>query len=337
MEDTGIFYDIVIDTKYVIGTKVVYYTDTNNVRYTKDDILYILKYGEEPNNNIFKIVHGNISSTKNIKAKINMSSTIDNKLRCKNGALKTKQIINKKPVIILTEDSNSGYALIYNLLIRTFTDVQFEIYSCNGNKNIYDILMKVTLKHGYNAEGYIIVADDKFADQEFQEMKNKVKRFLKGKYKYGIFTPTSIEECILSWCDLQINKKSILRDKIINYFNTGIEPYLYIGEDNFQIDNKIVKNIELLLSSELNRISSFMINKKYINECVYTNCCNRKLRNKVIMVKWCSRHNNINKIQSIMQKSLFGGLYNIVSNMIYKNQPALKHWNQKSKDLLYNC
>ena len=314
----GIYRNIEIVAKVVYNGDVLWYLDKNNARYYKDDIINIIDNGYEPPN--CDILRGYImdDNRANYRAKINMCKH-GNTIRCKDGRLKELKLINKDPICIINEDTNSGYALTYNLLTRRFPNVQFIFYQAKGNGDLPRLIKKMAIDKLY--KNYIIIYDDKVSASTTLLNIVKARNLLSQHANCKIFNPISIEYCIESWLDLQLKNNSIYHRKLaINQFKTGKTQYMYVGHDTFtDINGNKITNIEDDIAQELIRTSVFIYTKGHIHECIYLNCCPFKVKtlNKEVS-KGCNYIRNLDKIQSLFNRSLFKELGDIVNNYLIK-------------------
>lgn len=325
-------HDIQIKRKYILGGKIKWYTDQNNIRYTRDDILYIINNGKVPDR--LSIIYGfKLTGNKILpNAKINMIVTKGGVLRSTKGIVEVQSVHNRHKICVINEDSNSGYILCYNLLTRMFPEVDFDFVNANGNKTIKGLVYNLLNK--YNK--FILIVDNKEADSVFlTDLVSLSSTMLNLNIKYAILKPLSIEEMLLSWKDLPIKRTSNMKKELELYFETGKIPYKYMANDNYIFCNKGIHNLEQEIFKELCSILNYRYSKSAIEYCVYTNCCNMSLNNNIKFENVCRRVSNIDKLKSIAENSLFGALHNIVSNIEYGKEHYLLHWSNTSRDKLY--
>lgn len=337
----GKILNIKIVAKYTYDNKIRWYTDTLNNRYTKEDIIYIIKNGKEPDR--LSILHGTLNPTsgKNAfeKVIINMKFLSNGNLRCKDCTLETRNIANKDAICIVNEDSSSGYILTYNLLTRAFPEVNFVFKPANGNTTLRDIASPLILQYKY----LVVISDNKIASTQYpatmQYIENECHQH---NVIFGRFNPLSIEECLISWRMLQIKNSNPYKNGFEAYLANGVPPYTYLINDTYSVivngNNIKVHNLEAQLFQELLHMSLFKYTKSELSECLYTSCCNTLLSTNAGTVEFkskCKNMTSIDKINSLINDSLFGGLYNIIAGILYNKQFKLKSWTKNNKNKLY--
>lgn len=308
--------DIRIIKKYKFKGRVLWYYDSNGIRYYEHEVRYIIDNKKLPSEKQF------LSRIYNIDIDINMVYDKSHRLRSNNGTLKTIKTDNYKEISILIEDSNSGFQFYKTLIEYAFPGVYFKFYTSNGYSGIEDIINNKRID--------LVIMDNK------QNSPNAVKvieylRKCSQEYNIHIYIPTSIEEVILSNHWLQIFKSSSLKDVIEEYFYTGSIYYTLLG-DKYKIDKIgcIIDNLEKTLSSELSKISSIRYNKSKLSGCFLMGCCPILAENFK-----CGQFTESNKLNKMTYDSLACGLINILCLILYNKEPYLNKWSEEAKYRLY--
>lgn len=332
-------HDIQIKRKYTLDGKIKWYTDQNNIRYTRDDILYIINNGKVPDR--LSIIYGfKLTGNKILpNAKINMIVTKGSVLRSTKGIVEVQSVHNRHKICVINEDSNSGYILCYNLLTRMFPEVDFDFVPANGNTTLLGTVNKQLKTQSY--EKYILITDNKDASLEYRRQITNSIISIKNNNKHVIsIYPSCIEEMLLSWKELKVKNNSIYCVKLQDYFNTGSIPYVYIKDDNYDFylptGRTRIHNLEKVLYTEIYSCSTFEYLKSSLNRCIYTNCCNFMLEQLNINFKSrCKNSGSTDKVKSIFENSLFGSLYNAVYILEYGKEKYLQHWSEQQRKTLY--
>lgn len=334
----GLIHQIQIIEKYVKDGRIVWYTDSLGNRYTYDDIVYILKTRNLPQ--YLYVIQGRLNKEL-YTVEINMKFW-GNTIRCTTQELESKTIKNKDIICVITEDSNSGYILIYNLLTRQYPDIEFKFVAAQGNTTLYNVYKQISKFY----RKYILVTDNKQSSSAYLRVLTQVIQSAKNTYGSGSLIhikPVSVEELLLSWLNLQIKHMGNYRNDILQYYKTGIEPFIYqsFGHDNYLIikTGRIVNNMEIELFRELTDISYFSYNKSVVGHCIYSDCfLTLDMKDKKVMYDSLCKHKLKcfkNKVNNIFEHSLFCIFDNAINLLEGRPCKYLSQWSQMAKNKLY--
>lgn len=336
--ETGLYIRIDIIKKCVDKQgKILWYLDKNMCRYNREDIEYIINNRELPVK--LNILMGNCHEKRGYPSKINMQMAKNGVLRRIDGTVEPKKVYNNDTICVITEDSGSGYILVYNLLTRGFPYVKFKFIHANGISTIKNKVIAASDKY----KKILVVIDNKLADVQCTAALSSIASIAHNKRTaIAVFKPLSIEEVILSWSLLQRRKQSVYYDIIVKYAKDGHNPFKYLGNDIYSItvSDKIyrVHNLEKVLFEELHNILAYKYSKSDLSQCLYSDCCNLRVKTskKVMSMQGvCKNRREIHKIPSIFRNSLAGGLYNCVTILLDKCYYMLNSWEKDDLDYLY--
>lgn len=335
----GLTYIVHIVEKYVYNNKVCWYYDSNGIRYTKDELIYIYKNHELPESKQYAL--GN--NKRSVLAFLdNMYVTVNGLLRKNtNSNLKVININKLLRVSVIIEDSNSGYNFYRYMIECYYREIDFTIVSSYGNLGILRTVRDILKEVRYDF--YLLIYDNKLEDSTFISMLNKAEKLLVLKnVSYSFFYPVSLEEVLLSWVNLYTFMTKDLYDLTIKSY---IDNYLKFGKPYFRYDKGLymLKNGENVINLEVyleNYLKLLVIYKKSsLTYCYYMECCplckyNHKM-NKLLEYNNCEVSKNINfdKFNSLVEKSLFCGIINIIDIKLGLKPKYLSNW--KNINYLY--
>ncbi|MBR1455092.1 MAG: hypothetical protein IJ593_10700, partial [Lachnospiraceae bacterium] len=240
-----------------------------------------------------------------------------------------------KTVCVITEDSNSGYIAIFNLLNRFYKDINFVVIPAGGKDKVSFEASRLQSKYEY----FVIVVDNKEYDSGLMTKLNSISgTFINDGRKIGIFHPISIEECMLTFTDIILKNNSKYHKKLVEYLETGIEPFVHVKKDIYKFEATDVRNLENAFYKDLVTASALTFSKNRIDMCWFNNCCNIVIYNGskyIYKMTYCRNYREYNKINSLVSKSIFGGLINTVNKVLGITENCLLWWSSISKNNLY--
>ena len=311
-------FKITIINKYKTLDNVVWYTDTNGIRYSKEDIVYVIKNKKMPLDKLF------ILRFRESTVIINMTIDRNGNIRSTDRRINVINIGRVKTISLVIEDSNSGMQFYKTILEIAFPKIIFEAKTANGFRGIANIIHS-----GYKCD--IVIMDKKMDSICIMDLIDDIKNEMLDIGTH-LYMPTSIEEIFLSNLKLQIYKPSKLKKQIENYFNTGLNYYVAHSRVGYEIGGVSIPNLEKLLNSELSRISAIRYNKKQLSGCFILKCCDNT--NNLGEFS-CAQYTINNKSMNFINYSILGGLLNIVLDIIGDKQKYLTNWSKESLMELY--
>ncbi len=323
-----IYIKIHIVAKYIDGNgNILWYTDINRNRYTASEIKHIVMHKHLPSH------MGYLTRSWQSPVDINMKVTKTGRIYSKTGRIQVKHPLNKKPINIVCEDSNSGFSFYSRVISMRYPSLWFIIQSAYGYGNISNILK------AYNkTDRVIVIMDNKLNDRNAVDIIEDVQSKILSGYRMHLFRPTSIEEVILSDKGLQCRSGSNinLHNAIVNYAMTGELYYAYMLQREYVIDGLVIDNLEDYLNSYLTSISSIKYTKSYISGCFVNNCCMLNIIDSVGSRNFRRKQYSMrNKLGSLASESLLGGLFNIIGMILGKPEKYLDQWDSNRKRNLY--
>lgn len=316
--DIVTYIKIVKKYKRKDGTIAWYYDDSGH-RFYPNELEYIIKSKRVPKGKEY------ITRFTTERVETNMAITSSGRMVSKLGKVETKRVYSEKPIIILTEDSRSGYTFYKMLLEMVFEDATFTFISSHGYGDISKYV-----RHYASSNNIVVIVDNKIEQVNVANIIDDIYSACKVDPKIHIFRPVSVEEVILSNNELSTKRESLLRDLIIRYMTTG-EPYYTIVGKQRLVSHKLVDNLEGLLSAELSRISSISYTKSILSGCFLNRCCNIHINGQIR----CSQYTNMDKITGYKRFSLAFGIVNIVGQILYNRELVSNDWSTEQKEALY--
>lgn len=315
------------------NNKIAYYVDNNYIRYTYAELRYIVNNNKLPEK--FKYMRDGFEYIDT-----NMRMQSNGVLRCKSGRLQSKSLIDKS-ILVIVEDSGSGFIFYREMIERSYVNVKFDIISSNGNKG----LLKAYKENMEQYKHIIVISDNKLTDDMYMQNMLDLKISAQDN-RYAdtfLFKPLSVEEVILSSdslvCKLN-NKYSILWGDIRNYYKTGNKYYSF--QTDYIYKGVHIENMEHFVFHALTTLSLDTYTKDRISKCMLNKCCNdyivvRKPSKLEVhpRIKSCKRARPRSGFDMFRDNSTFEGMQNIIDNILGINNDRLKNWSQDSKDELY--
>ena len=309
------------------NNNVVWYNDSNGIRYTREQIQYIIINKKLP----MALAFSRYSNDEYVQ--INMKQT-SNGLISTAGTLKRLNMIQSKTSIVI-EDSKSGFTFYKYMIEAMYENVKFDIVTVgNGNKYFRSFLSnQLDFKSSQN---FILIVDSKEDDLNYEHnLREAISLARKSKREIWVFKPVCVEEVIFSskYIKLRNNGNKLLHDIIIKYLNTG-EKYFTFTSSDYRIKQiGVVDNLEKFLSIELNKSSALSYTKRNISCCFFNQCCTRYdggyIRN------WCAQPiSGVNCYTG--DRSLMAGLQNIIDQVLGKEESYLCNWKLDQKKSLYS-
>lgn len=289
--------------------ETLFYVDNSNIYYTTEDI-----------DNIISMPNVDINMTRRQK---------DNKLVSTKGTL---QIVYKgcHQMLVLIEDSNSGFTF-YKWFLRTcFPTIDFIFISTDGGRNIKNVVTFCLDKYTSIKE-YLLIFDNKQDDIIFMTKLYESLTLLKDfDKKIMLFKPVSVEEIILSWpIIIKIgNKHSINFAKLIQN-SKGRAWYTYdIITCKYIVNGHSISNLEQALTQELIAITHrtpYQYVKKTLSDCYFCDCCNKYyfINGKtkfVAELKDCEIFSTQTKVDAYKESSLLKLLGSNIGNYTVENE-----------------
>ncbi len=335
------------------NNNVVWYNDSNGIRFTPDEIQKI-------SSNQYR--KGNKYTVNALREVYNYKNTvhiIENKSKNleSDPSIKTLKLIDSR-IYIITEDAKSGRVFYTRMIEALFPDVQFEFRTADGFggiKNIVnDILANVNTE---DIELVVIMYDNKQETANVAAMAHFVVNELEtANIKVATFKPVSVEEVILSSCALPFN--GFYYSHISKYLTSGVPYYTYDPKHkSYNVGNNTVKNLEEAIFNELKGVgkngglygSGFKYDKGKIGSCYFCHCCNRYIGSEPYTTRCDYQKNKSNTVtikQALdmagvdayaMQKSLLGLVQILLRYYlgIEKNKTVFNSWDlSKIREIL---
>lgn len=321
-------YNIKIARKVVNKhDKVEYYLDSNNTRLYENEIKYIIKSHRLPPrisymNGGFKYVG------------INMTELSNGTLRCRCGKI-IKERIQDRGILIIIEDSGSGFVFYKEVIERLYPLVKFTFMTSNGNKGLYRVYRENYDKY----RNVIVVSDNKITDDKYLQNIVDIKMIAstcKGMNTF-IFKPLSVEEVIMSAQYLRVNNSNNLRNDILQYMESG-KLYYRIQNNCYEYRGVKVENMEKFLFSTLTKLSSLSYTKSGMQRCFILECCSEYIITDKSDINsratQCKNYRNVSGYR-IFRSSLMEGIHNILTRIFNTAETGLKKWNAECKSELY--
>ena len=309
MSSSGFVNTITIKDKYMHGNKVEWYTDQNNIRYTRDQLVHIITKSVIPDK-----ICLSYGFPKGSLAKTNLVLR-ENKICMKHGKIRAHKIFNTKPISVVIEDTGSGAMFYYGILTRYFSNITFKFIGGSGGLGG---IPKRMIKAAEVSNIILVIYDNKESDKRglsnIVNTRDDLKRLKKDIFE---FFPLSVETCLISWDKLVCKNTSIYRNAMLNYFRTGIKPYRHIMNDVYEVSYlttiKRDNNLERKIADELTNISRIKYSKRYLHYCFLDDCCRRTINNANIT---CGNASSALKIDSIRNESIAGVLCDLIDDKI---------------------
>lgn len=308
------------------NNNVVWYNDSNGIRYTREQIQYIIINKKLP----MDLAFSRYSNDEYVQ--INMKQT-SNGLISTAGTLKRLNMIQSKTSIVI-EDSKSGFTFYKYMIEAMYENVKFDIVTVgSGNKYFKSFLFnQLAFK---SSKTFILIVDSKEDDLNYdQNLREALSLVHKSKREIWVFKPTCVEEVIFSSKHIKLrnNGNKLLHDIIIEYLNTG-EKYFRFTSSDYRIKQiGAVDNLEKFLSIELNKSSALSYTKSNISCCFFNQCCTRYADGHI--KNWCATPvSGVNCYTG--NSSLMAGLQNIIDQVLGKEESYLYNWKLDQKKSLY--